>query len=291
MNVIGSVRLANKLILAPMANILDLPLRLTFKDCGFGLTSIGSISAEAIVERGKDILINLSGKEEFTDIRESPVMIQLIGSDEYKMAKAAELIAKKADIIDLNFGCPDKCVVRKGWGAALLENISAMQSIIKTIVKSVDIPVTAKIRLVPSKNFIKTLDIARFCQDAGISALIVHTRTPQEGFKGKAHWEILPKIKKAINIPIVGNGNVCNLNDVRVLLEEFNCDFVMVGTGALRNPLAFIGNEYRGRKIALWDFAQHYARHRGNQLFNIPSSLAKFMLIRLRVNNFVMHHC
>lgn len=291
MNAIGNVRLTNRLILAPMADIMDLPLRLTYKKFGFGITSIGSISAEAVVEDGRGKLINLCGKEEFTDERESLVSIQLIGSDEYIMARAAELVAKKADIIDLNFGCPIKWVTRKGWGAALLEDLSKMQAIIKAVVNSVDIPVTAKIRLHPSGSIIKTIDIACCCEDAGIAALIVHCRTPQQRFSGKANWSTFKQIRAVIQIPLIGNGDVCSLTDVKILLEKFGCDFVMVGVGALRNPLIFIEKRDGWRKNTLWDFAEYYAFHTKKRFFHTSLALVKFMLLRLRVNYFIMHYC
>lgn len=289
MNIIGNVKLEKRLILAPMANILDLPLRLTFKEFGFGLTSIGSISAEAVVEDGKGKLINLCGKEEFTDERESLVSIQLIGSDEYIMARAAELVAKKADIIDLNFGCPIKWVIQKGWGAALLEDLPKMQAIIKAVVKNVDIPVTAKIRLHPAGSIVKTIDIAHCCEDAGIAALTVHTRTPEQKYSGKAHWDILPEIKKRINIPIIGNGNVCNLDDAGILLDKYGCDFVMTATAAIRNPLAFVNKADIQDKATMWRFASCYARYSKKQVFYTPLALARFMLIRLQVNSFVRY--
>lgn len=289
MNIIGNVKLEKRLILAPIANILDLPLRLTFKEFGFGLTSIGAISAEAVVKDGRGKLINICGKEEFTDERESLVSIQLIGADEYVMARAAELVAKKAGIIDLNFGCPARWIIQKGWGAALLENFPLMQSIIKAVIRSVDVPVTAKIRLVPSGRFAKTVDVARCCEDAGISALIVHTRPPEQKYLGKAHWDILPEIKKKVNIPVIGNGNVRNLNDVNMLLDKYGCDFVMVATAAIRNPLAFVNKTDKEDKTTLWDFASHFARYSEKTFSYTPLSLAKLLLLRLQVDSFLRY--
>lgn len=229
-----TLKLINPLILAPMANLINSSVRRDFIDRGFGLACVGSIDARAVVSNNGRRLINLCGHRETIDPQERPPIIQLIGSDPSEMARAAELVAAKASVIDLNFGCPVPWVMQKGWGAALLLNLNKMNRIISEVVKNVQLPVTAKIRI--ASKLQTTLDIARCCQDSGAAGLVVHTRTPEQYFSGPANWDILSGIKKAINIPVIANGGVKSLRDVNLLLDSYHCDAVMIGTAAIKTP-------------------------------------------------------
>jgi tRNA-dihydrouridine synthase len=285
MPAIGAVNISNPLVLAPMANVLKFPLRLAFKEMGFGLTAVGSIWADAIASRNDTALINLIGKEDFTDQRESPVMVQLIGSDPEMMARAAERIESRCDIIDLNFGCSVGWVRKKGWGSALLDNRILLHDIIAAVVRRVRVPVTAKVRVMDKAE--KMFDIVRCCQDAGAAAITVHTRTVGQQFQGKAQWSMLPMIRAAIDIPLIGNGGVSTYGDVQVLLKDFGCDFVMVGLGAFRDPVAFQARISGERRKSLLDFAQLIAGQPCQKYRDKYLALAHFLITRQRVYSYV----
>lgn len=287
MNSIGGIKINSPLILAPMAGLFNLPLRLTFRDFGFGLVSIGSISAEAVVLSGNGRLFNLCGQEEFTDTRETPLMIQLIGSDPGMMAGAAVQIQEKTDIIDLNFGCPLKRFTSKGWGAALLQDIGKMRAVIKAVVRAVCIPVTVKIRIVSLKDHQSTLDMACCCQDSGVAAIVIHARTPQEGFRGQPHWDIFRRLREVLSIPIIGNGGVKDMPNAENLLENYGCDFVMVGSAAMRNPLNFC-HKSSGSQASFNDVFCRHACHKRNKFLKMRSSL-DLRFIRFKMERFIAH--
>lgn len=285
MPAIGAVNISNPLVLAPMANVLKFPLRLAFKKLGFGLTAVGSICADAIASRNDAALINLIGKEDYTDKRESPVMVQLIGSDPEMMARAAERIEPRCDIVDLNFGCSVGWVRKKGWGSALLDNRILLHDIVAAVKRRVRVPVTVKIRIMDKAE--KLLDIVRCCQDAGAAAITVHTRTVGQQFRGKAQWPMLSMIRAAIDIPLIGNGGVSAHKDVQMLLKDFGCDFVMVGEGAFRNPLAFQARISGERQKSLLDFAQLIAGQPRQKYRDKHLALAHFLITRQRVHSYV----
>ena len=234
----------NKLILAPLGGILDLPLRLTFKQYGCGLTCIGVIDARATARRGDGRLINTFGKEEYTAACESPVSIQLIGAEPSDFVNAAILIEEKADIIDINLGCPLKQTMGRGWGAALLRQPRKIYQIIQRLVKQISIPVTAKIRIGLDNEDIDVEGLAECCEDAGASGIIVHARTVKQGYSGKPDWKSIAKIKKSVQIPVIGNGGIQSYRELKLMLDETGCDFVMTGYAAVMNPYIFRQSNY-----------------------------------------------
>ncbi|MFC1485825.1 tRNA dihydrouridine synthase [Candidatus Latescibacterota bacterium] len=234
----------NKLILAPLAGILDLPERLTFKQYGCGLTCIGAIDAQRTALSGDGRLINIFGKEEHTLVAESPVSIQLIGAEPDDFLNAVTLIEQKADIIDINLGCPLKQVMKKGWGAALLKNPPKIFKIIQNLRNHISKPVTAKVRIGLDNENINIRDLAKCCEDAGASGIIVHARTVKQGFSGKTNWGSIAEIKKSVQIPVIGNGGVQSYKDVKLMLSETGCDSVMIGSAAMMNPFIFQQSNY-----------------------------------------------
>lgn len=236
---IGNLELENKLILAPLANILRLSLRLTYRKLGAAMTCVGVIDAKAVAESKEKKIINLLGREEFTNEEERPVSIQLIGSEISEVVEAAKRIEKFASIIDLNFSGPIKRVVDEGQGAACLRNPDLIAKMVETLVENVSVPVTAKIRIGIQGEDVDVIRIAKNCQAAGASALIVHARTVSEKYAGKPHWEWIKKVKENVSIPVVGNGAVDSPVAAKAMLETTGCDFVMIGTAAIINPMIF----------------------------------------------------
>jgi len=240
-------KLKSKVLLAPMANITNLAFRMMCKKYGAGLVSTELLSANAIAKKNKAV-INLAKTNE----EEKPVTIQLFSQNTENLVKAAKLIESKFDIIDLNFGCPSKKIMDQGSGGALLKRENKIAEIIKEVTSNVNIPVTVKIRNGLDKRNINGLKIAKICEENGANAIIIHGRTVDQGYSGKADWEIIKEIKKNVKIPVIGNGDVVDGESAKKMFDETGCDYVMVGRAAIGNPFIFKQiNEYlkTGKKI------------------------------------------
>lgn len=171
---------------------------------------------------------------------ERPVAAQIFGADPVMMAEAARQIEDAgADIVDINLGCPVPKVRKTGAGSALLDDYGTAQSVISSVIRAVNVPVTVKIRKGPCENRTTAVDIARIAEDAGASAVTVHGRTAAQGYTGAADWEIIRLVKQAVGISVIGNGDVRSPMDAKRMLDETGCDAVMVGRGALGNPWIF----------------------------------------------------
>jgi tRNA-dihydrouridine synthase B len=169
-----------------------------------------------------------------------PVVVQLFGSDPEVMAEAAKLVVENgAQIIDINMGCPAPKIVKNCEGSALLKNLALAQSIAKAVVQAVSVPITVKFRLGwDAQNLVGTY-LARMLEDVGVAALTVHGRTREQFYSGKADWNAIAEIKRSVKIPVIGNGDVWEPEDAKKMLEETDCDGVMIGRGALGNPWIF----------------------------------------------------
>lgn len=231
---IGNVKLKNNLILAPMVGINDSAFRILCKNYGAGLVCTEMINANAIFKKNKATIKKLDFIKE-----ERPISAQLFGANIEMIEYAAKIVEEKADIIDFNFGCPDSKIINQGAGAALLKRPKKVYDIVNAIVKKVNIPVTAKIRL--TKDNIK---IAKLIEDAGAAAIAVHSRTAAQGYSGKANWDAIKEIKENINIPIIANGDIFSGKDARDIINLTNCDFIMIGRAAIANPTIFREIEY-----------------------------------------------
>lgn len=232
---IGNVELENNVILAPMAGVTDLPFRLLCREQGCGLVCMEMVSAKAVLYKNRNTKELLEVHE-----KERPVSLQLFGSDPEIMAQiAAELEDGPYDIIDVNMGCPVPKIVKNGEGSALMKNPKLVEAILSAMVRAVKKPVTVKIRKGFDDNSVNAVEIAKIAEACGVSAVAVHGRTREQYYSGKADWDIIRRVKEAVKIPVIGNGDVFSPEDAERLLRETGCDGIMVARGAKGNPWIF----------------------------------------------------
>ncbi|MGE5550097.1 MAG: tRNA dihydrouridine synthase DusB [Bacteroidota bacterium] len=232
---IGSVSIPNRLVLAPMAGVTDLPFRLICKDYGAGLVYGEMISDQALLHgnRRTEPLLRI-------DPAERPVALQLFGRDPETLGRAARVLAAHGpDLIDLNFGCPVPKVVRNGAGAALLRDLPRAAAIVRAVVEAADRPVTVKMRAGWDAENLVAPELAALCAEAGAAAVMVHARTREQFYTGRADWGVIRAVKEAVRIPVIGNGDVRTPDDAGRMLAETGCDGVAIGQGALGNPWIF----------------------------------------------------
>jgi nifR3 family TIM-barrel protein len=229
---IGNVEIDNQIVLAPMAGICDSAYRRIVKSMGCGLIETEMVSTRAVMH------LNRKTREmlHMTDY-ERPIAQQIFGSDSESFKIAVEYIYENMspEIIDINMGCPvTKVAVKSGAGSALLKNPNKVEDIIKTVVETVPIPVTAKIRSGWDEN--NALEIAKIIEDSGASAITVHPRTRHQRYDVPADWSIIKDIKDELSIPVIGNGDIRTCYDAKAMLDFTDCDAVMIGRGILGNP-------------------------------------------------------
>ncbi len=232
---IGNVTLENNVILAPMAGVTDLPFRLLCKEQGAGLLCMEMVSAKAIYYNNKNT-------EELMEIHpdEVPVSLQLFGSDPDIMAEMAKRIEDKPfAILDINMGCPVPKVVNNKEGSALMKNPKLVEEIVTKVSRAISKPVTVKIRKGFDEAQVNAVEIAKIAEACGASAVAVHGRTREQYYSGQADWEIIAKVKQALTIPVIGNGDVTSGERGKEMLEQTGCDGVMIGRGAQGNPWIF----------------------------------------------------
>ena len=231
---IGNVEINNRVVLAPMAGISDSAFRTICKEFGVGLVVAEMVSDKAIYYNSKKTIDMLY----MTDF-ERPISQQIFGSDVESFVYAAKYIEKemKPDIIDINMGCPvPKVAVSAQAGSALLKDPNKVYEIVKSVVSSVNVPVTVKIRSGWDNDSINAVEIAKIFEKAGASAIAVHPRTRAQGYSGSACYSIIKDVKENVNIPVIGNGDIKTCYDAKRMIEETNCDAVMIGRGLLGNP-------------------------------------------------------
>ena len=231
---IGNVKIDNQVVLAPMAGITDSAFRRIAKSMGCGLLSTEMVFDKALMyenSRTQEML--------YMTPEERPISQQIFGAEAESFKIATEYICKnmKPDIIDINMGCPvPKVAVRSKAGSALLKNPEKISEIVETVVETSDVPVTAKIRSGWDNTCINALEVAGIVEDAGASAITVHPRTREQRYGENADWSIIKEVKDALNIPVIGNGDIHTCHDAKRMIDETGCDAIMIGRGVLGNP-------------------------------------------------------
>lgn len=237
---IGSVEIENPLILAPMAGVTDLPFRLLCKEQGAGLLCTEMVSAKAISFHNKNTISLMQ-----IDPKENPVSLQIFGSEPELMAEVAKSIEEQPfDILDINMGCPVPKVVNNGEGSALLKNPALIREIVTKVAHAIKKPVTVKIRIGFEGYLVDSIEIAKIIEDSGAAAIAVHGRTRQQYYSGEADWDTIRRIKEAVSIPVIGNGDVDSPQKAEKLLTETGCDAVMIGRAVRGNPWLFHETEH-----------------------------------------------
>ena len=234
---IGDICINNNLILAPMAGTSNAAYMKICEEFGVGYFVTELISSEAIIRGNKKTFDMLVGLDDLS----VPYGIQIFGSDPDVMGKAARILEKKyhPSFIDINMGCPVPKVTSTGAGSALLKDVNKVYEIVSSVVSSVSIPVTVKIRSGWDSNSVNAVLVAKAVEKAGASLVAVHARTKTLGYSGCADWKVIKDVKQAVSIPVVGNGDVNGLDDAGRMISETNCDGVMIGRAALGNPWVF----------------------------------------------------
>jgi len=231
---IGNVEINGNIVVAPMAGVSNTTFRKICKSMGASLVVAEMVSDKAILY-GNEKTFKLLNMDEV----ERPISQQIFGSDIESFVKAAKVVEEKMkpNIIDINMGCPvPKIALRSQAGSALLKNPKKVGEIVKAVVDAVNVPVTVKIRSGWDSNSINAVEVAKICEEAGASAITIHGRTRSQGYSGTVSLDIIKKVKEAVSIPVIGNGDIRDIKSAEKMLSYTGCDAIMIGRGVLGNP-------------------------------------------------------
>ncbi|MCC6349366.1 MAG: tRNA dihydrouridine synthase DusB [Candidatus Eisenbacteria bacterium] len=236
---IGNVELESPFVLAPLAGVSDSPFRQLAREQGAAAVYTEMVSSDGLV-RGSAATLEYCAFEP----HERPIGIQLFGSDPAVMADATRVLSdlpagRRPDLVDINMGCPVRKVVNRSAGAALLQDVSRIERIVRAMSDATDLPVTAKIRLGWDGQSRNVVEVAKALEGAGAKAVAIHARTRAEKFEGTAHWDMIAEARRAVGIPVIGNGDVRDAQDAVRMLETTGCDLVMLGRAAFGDPWIF----------------------------------------------------
>lgn len=231
---IGNVELENNILLAPMAGITDLAFRKVCKDNNCGLVETEMVSAKAVYYNDEKTMkmLNMEGEKR-------PVSIQIFGNDPEVMMAATKILDGKSELVDINMGCPAPKVVKNGDGSKLLLDLDLVEKIVKSVVSVSKVPVTVKMRTGWDENTIVAEEAAKIIEKSGASAITIHGRTRSEFYSGKANLDLIKRVKEAVNIPVIGNGDVIDGISAKEMFEKTGVDGIMIGRGTLGNPWIF----------------------------------------------------
>ena len=231
---IGNIEINNRIVLAPMAGVCNSAFRKIIKEMGCGLMYAEMVSDKALVYDSKKTYDMLYMEE-----CERPIAQQIFGSDVSTFKEAAVRVYNemRPDIIDINMGCPvPKVALRAQAGSALLKNPDKIRKIVREVVKAVPVPVTVKIRSGWDSDSINAVEVAKICEEEGVKAIAIHGRTRSQGYSGCVDLDIIKKVKEAVNIPVIGNGDITDIESAKRMFEYTGVDAIMIGRGCLGNP-------------------------------------------------------